>query len=127
LVNNYAVRMFDEVESAKAILSEERFALIRLSGEDLEIWQPVTRGQFEYLIDAETTRIRSCLLDTLNRSGLEAGQIDAVVRTGGSAQIPCFINMLESIFGPERVVLSSVYSGVTAGLAIRAARLHTAH
>jgi hypothetical protein len=47
-----------------------------------------------------------------------------VVRTGGSAQIPCFIAMLESFFGPERVVLSSVYSGVTAGLAIRAARPH---
>ncbi|MFN2157578.1 MAG: Hsp70 family protein [Anaerolineae bacterium] len=127
LVNNYAVRMFDEVESAKTVLSQERYALIRLSGEDLEIWQPVTRAQFEYLIDAEIARIRSCLLETLNRSGLKASQIDAVVRTGGSAQIPCFIGMLESIFGRERVVLSSVYSGVTAGLAIRAARWHATH
>jgi hypothetical chaperone protein len=119
--------MFDEVESAKTVLSQERYALIRLSGEDLEIWQPVTRAQFEYLIDAEIARIRSCLLETLNRSGLKASQIDAVVRTGGSAQIPCFIGMLESIFGRERVVLSSVYSGVTAGLAIRAARWHATH
>ena len=46
--------------------------------------------------------------------------IDAVVRTGGSAQIPCFIQMLGRIFGPEKVVLSGVFSGVTAGLAIRA-------
>jgi len=52
------------------------------------------------------------------RSGPE--QIDAVVRTGGSAQIPRFVEMLGGIFGPERVVLSDVFSGVTAGLAIRA-------
>ena len=28
--------------------------------------------------------------------------------------------MIERIFGPERVVLSDVFSGVTAGLAVRA-------
>jgi hypothetical chaperone protein len=121
LVNNYAVRMFDEVEANKIRLSEKRFALIRLSGDDLHIWQPITRSQFEHLIGAETDRIERCLMDTLERSGLTVGQIDAVVRTGGSAQIPSFIHMLGRIFGPERVVLSSVFSGVTSGLAIRAA------
>jgi molecular chaperone DnaK (HSP70) len=65
-------------------------------------------------------RIEACLQDTLTRSGLTAGEIDAVVRTGGSAQIPCFIEMMGRIFGPEKVVLSSVFSGVTSGLAIRA-------
>ena len=47
-------------------------------------------------------------------------QIDAVVRTGGSAQIPLFVDMLGRIFGPEKVVLSDVFGSVTAGLAIRA-------
>jgi hypothetical chaperone protein len=71
------------------------------------------------LID-EARRIEACLLDTLARSGLEIDQIDTVVRTGGSAQIPCFIRMMGRIFGPDKVVLSDVFSGVTAGLAIRA-------
>ncbi len=59
------------------------------------------------------------LLDTLERSGLAPGEIDAVMRTGGSAQIPRFTEMLERIFGSGKVVLSDVFSGVTAGLAIR--------
>jgi len=122
LVNNYAIRMFDEVERRKIYLSNEPFALIRLEGEDIHIWQPLTRSQFELLIEAETRQIEVCLLDTLARSGLEADQIDAVVRTGGSAQIPCYIDMLGRVFGPEKVVLSSVFSGVTAGLAVRAWR-----
>ena len=84
------------------------------------MWQPITRAQFEALITTETRRIEACLLDTLERSGLTTGEIDAVVRTGGSAQIPCFVEMLGRIFGPDKVVLSEIFSGVTAGLAIRA-------
>jgi hypothetical chaperone protein len=122
LVNNYAVRMFDKVEASKIALSEEQFTLICLTGEDLHIWQPVTRSQFEHLIGAETQHIEQCLMDTVAQSGLTVDEIDAVVRTGGSAQIPSFIQMLGRIFGPERVILSSVFSGVTAGLAIRAGK-----
>jgi molecular chaperone DnaK (HSP70) len=87
LVNNYAIRLFDEVERAK----------------------------IGALFAAETRRIGSCLLETLERSGLVVDDIDAVVRTGGSAQIPRFIEMLERIFGPEKVVLSEVFSGVRPG------------
>jgi hypothetical chaperone protein len=119
LVDNHAVRLFDKVEGAKIALSTAHFALIRLSGEDIDVWQPLTRSQFESLIAAETHLIESCLLDTLDRSGLSADGIDAVVRTGGSAQIPYFVELLGRVFGPEKIMLSEVFSGVTTGLAIR--------
>jgi hypothetical chaperone protein len=122
LVNNHIVHLFDEVERCKIALSEEHLGLIQLTGQDIDIWQPVSRSQFEFLIDAETRRIETCLLDTLERSDKEPGEIDAVVRTGGSAQIPRFVEMLGSIFGPEKVVLADVFNSVTAGLAIRAGR-----
>jgi len=120
LVDNYAIRLIDEVERAKVALSTDVFALIRLTGDDMDVWQPLTRSQFESLIADAARRIEACLLDTLERSGLTTDDIDTVVRTGGSAQIPCFIEMMERIFGPDKVVLSDVFSGVTAGLAIRA-------
>ena len=120
LVNNYAARLFDEVEGAKIALSEAHFALVRLAEEEIDIWQPLTRSQFESLIAAETQRIEACLLETLDRSGLSAGEVDTVIRTGGSAQIPCFIEMLGRVFDPDKVVLSAVFSSVTAGLAVRA-------
>jgi hypothetical chaperone protein len=122
LVNNYIVHLFDEVEQCKITLSEEYLGAIRLSGQDINIWQPVSRSQFEWLIDAETRRIRECLLDTLRRSGKEPDEIDAIVRTGGSAQIPHFVKMLGDILSPDKVVLADVFSSVTAGLAIRAGR-----
>ncbi len=120
LVNNYAIRLIDEVERAKIELSTARFTIVQFADGDINLWQPLTRSQFEALIADATRRIKACLLDTLERSGLQVDEIDAVVRTGGSAQIPCFIEMMGRIFGPEKVVLSDVFSGVTSGLAIRA-------
>jgi hypothetical chaperone protein len=122
LVNNYAIRLIDQVVQAKTALSTARFALIQLTGGDINVWQPITRSQFEALIAEATRHIETCLLDTLDRSGLHVDEIDTVVRTGGSAQIPCFVEMMERIFGPEKVVLSDVFNSVTAGLAIRANR-----
>jgi hypothetical chaperone protein len=120
LVNNYAIRLINAAERGKVALSEAHFTLVRLTGEDMDIWQPVTRSQFEALIADPARRIEACVLDTLERSGLQASQVDTVVRTGGSAQIPHFIEMMGRMFGPEKVVLSDVFSGVTSGLAIRA-------
>jgi hypothetical chaperone protein len=122
LVNNYIALLYDEAERAKSELSDKRFCPIRLQGEGIQIWQGLSRTQFELLISEQAQQIETCLLDTLARSGLGVGEIDAVVRTGGSAQIPLFVGMLERIFGPEKVILTDVFGSVTAGLAIRAAQ-----
>ena len=119
-INNYGLRLYNEVERAKIALSSEIFDVIQLRGDDIDVWQPITHAQLESIIATETRRFEACVLDTLARSGLSADRIDAVVRTGGSVQIPRFVEMLGRIFGPEKVVLSDVFSGVTAGLAIRA-------
>jgi hypothetical chaperone protein len=122
LVNNYIALLFDQAERSKIELSDHYFCPIRVNGQGIHIWQPLTRTQFEQLIAESAAQIEACLLDTLNRSGLQAAEIDAVVRTGGSAQVPLFVRMLERIFGPEKMVLCDVFGSVTAGLAIRAAQ-----
>jgi hypothetical chaperone protein len=122
VVDNYAMRLYDEVERAKIALSSAAFDVIRLVGEGIDVWQPIARSQFESLIAAEVGRVEACVQETVARSGLAVEAIDVVVRTGGSAQIPCLMAMLGRLFGPEKVVLSEVFTGVTAGLAIRAHR-----
>jgi molecular chaperone DnaK (HSP70) len=64
--------------------------------------------------------VEKVLLDTIARSGLEPGEIDAVVKTGGSSNIPLFTEMLIRIFGAEKVKASSAFTSVVAGLAIKA-------
>jgi hypothetical chaperone protein len=119
LVHNRAAQLYDAVEEAKIALSSVPFARIALREEDLDLWQPVTRSQFEALIAEDAVQIEECVCDTLTRSGLGPQEVDAVVRTGGSSQIPCLGAMLDRIF-PGKVVQHEVFRGVAAGLAIRA-------
>jgi molecular chaperone DnaK (HSP70) len=79
-----------------------------------------TRRQFEQDIYAYQQTIEKLLLDTVASANLEPAQIDAVVKTGGSANIPAFTAMLERIFGADKVKASNAFSSVTAGLAIKA-------
>jgi hypothetical chaperone protein len=120
VVKSYGFAMFDAVERGKRELSQSYTTVIRLQAQDIEVWQLLTRLQFEMIIAEYQREIASHVEDTVARSGLAPGQIDAVVRTGGSSEIPAFIRLLEEQFGAQKLRLENTFSGVTAGLAIRA-------
>lgn len=120
IYNDLAFTFYNRVEAGKIALSNDGATIINLEDKDIALWELYTRHQFEtdiyhYLVDVEKV-----LLDTIARSGLEPGEIDAVVKTGGSSSIPLFTDMLERIFGTEKVKQSSSFSSVVAGLAIKA-------
>jgi hypothetical chaperone protein len=137
LVNsNYGLKMFDVVEEAKRALSEKRGVPIYLDGPGFSVREFATRTEFEALIRSEIQAIEAHLRETVAASGLAPGQIDSIIRTGGSAQIPVFYEMLGRLFGPEKVRTIDTFSSVTAGLGITGRRLsegelelprHTAH
>ncbi len=115
---NYALLMFDTAELAKRRLSEKRGAEIKLQGAGFDVREFVTRTEFEAMIRPEIVEIEQHLQEVVAASGLEVGQIDAVIRTGGSAQIPVFYEMLCRHFGPEKVHDVDTFSSVTAGLGV---------
>jgi hypothetical chaperone protein len=120
IFNDFAFSFYNSVEGAKILLSSQGSTVIGLQSKDMDIWELYTRHQFERDIREYRETIRDVLLQTVAVSGLEPGQIDAVVKTGGSSSIPIFSEMLGEIFGTERVKSSDVFSSVTSGLAIRA-------
>ena len=125
VTSNYGLKMFDQVELAKRKLSDKRGAEIRLDGPDFKVREFVTRTEFERIIQPEILAIENELLQTLSRSGLTARDIDAVVRTGGSAQIPAFNDLLIRQFGAEKVQSVDTFSSVTAGLGIFAKQIES--
>ena len=120
IFNDLAFQFYNKVESAKIELSGQGSTVIAMEGEDIHLWELLTRLQFEQDIRTYRSLIEKCLLDTLDRSGLELEEIDSVIRTGGSSNVPCFIAMLDSIFGPAKVKATNIFSSVASGLAIRA-------
>ncbi|MBP6469529.1 MAG: Hsp70 family protein [Chloroflexi bacterium] len=116
--SNYGLKLFDIVEEAKKQLSERRGAEILLDGPGFHVRDFVTRTEFEGIIRSEIRAIEEHLQETVAASGLQPGQIDAVIRTGGSSQIPAFNEMLGRLFGPEKVQAIDTFSSVTAGLGV---------
>jgi molecular chaperone DnaK (HSP70) len=120
IYNDLAFTFYNRVEAGKIALSQAGATMISLEDKDIALWDLYTRHQFEtdiyhYLIDVEKV-----LLDTIAKSGLEPEQIDAVVKTGGSSNIPLFTEMLTRIFGVEKVKETNSFTSVVAGLAIKA-------
>lgn len=118
--NDLAFSFYNTVEAAKIALSTQGAAAIAMRAKYLDLWQLVTRWQFEQDIHPHYVEIARVLEETLRASGLEPGQIDAVVKTGGSSNIPLFDELLAQVFGRQRLLTSDVFTSVTAGLAIRA-------
>jgi hypothetical chaperone protein len=120
IYNDLAFTFYNRVEAAKIALSSEGATVISLDDKDIALWELYTRIQFESDIQHYVAQVEKVLLETLAAAGLEPGQIDAVVKTGGSSNIPLFTGLLARIFGAEKVKQSNAFSSVVAGLAIRA-------
>ncbi len=120
IFNDLAFSFYSMVEATKIALSSQGAEVARMKEKDLDIWELYTRSQFERDIQEYRDQIEMVLMDTMRASGLEPGEIDAVVKTGGSSNIPLFSNMLARIFGADKVKASDVFNSVSGGLAIKA-------
>jgi len=120
IFNDLAFSFYNKVEGAKIQLSTQGTTCIELQEKGMDIWELYTRYQFELDISNFVSQIEAVLLDTVIASGLEPEEIDAVVKTGGSSNIPIFTTMLNNIFGQERLKASNTFSSVVGGLAIKA-------
>ncbi|HSB67200.1 MAG TPA: Hsp70 family protein [Anaerolineales bacterium] len=122
IFNDLAFSFYNMVESTKITLSSQGATVASLKEKYLDIWELYTRSQFEKDILEQSEQIERVLMETVAESGLEFGQIDAVVKTGGSSNIPLFSEMLGRVFGNTKVKASDIFNSVTAGLAIKAKR-----
>jgi hypothetical chaperone protein len=122
IFNDLAFSFYRAVEESKINLSSQGAVTIQIHEKDLNIWELYTRIQFERDIQGYQGQVENVIVQTLAAAHLEPGQIDAVVKTGGSSSIPIFHSLLARLFGVEKISQSSPFSSVTAGLAIRASQ-----
>ena len=120
IYNDLAFTFYNRVEAGKIALSNDGATIISLEDKEIALWELYTRHQFETDISHYLTDVEKVLLDTIAKSGLEPGSIAAVVKTGGSSNIPLFTEMLTRIFGAEKVKESNAFTSVVAGLEIKA-------
>lgn len=112
---NLGYLVFQAIKDFKAALSSAEEASLDIPEIDVDV--RLTRAEFETLIGDVLVAFEAALDETLERAGLGAGDIQIVLRTGGSSLIPAVRNILDERF-PERVVEHDPFTSVAAGLAI---------
>lgn len=120
---NLGFLVFQAISQCKIALSETDQALLDIPELDISI--PLTRREFEWLIDDLLEQLSQAVHRTLELADLKADGIDLVLRTGGSSEIPAVIDLLDCFF-PGRVVRHDTFGSVSKGLAIMSYERQTA-
>ncbi len=115
---NLGFEMYEAIEVAKKQLTHTDETKIVFKDGPIDIEEPITRVEFEELIEPRVRDVKETVLRTMETAGLKTDDIDIVVRTGGSSLVPVFENMLIEMFGRDKVTEFDPFTSVAAGLAL---------
>jgi hypothetical chaperone protein len=111
------------VEDAKIVLTGDDATTLSFAGEDVTLALPVTRPELASALAAPIARISDTIGLTLSMAGIKPEQIETLILTGGSTQIPAIITRLRLLFPEARFVETDAFGSVGLGLAIEARRV----
>ncbi|MFC1960740.1 Hsp70 family protein [Chloroflexota bacterium] len=116
--NNLGFSLRNEAERAKIALSDNLIAVFSFKGPDINISETYTRTRLDNQIRHTLQQINGGLDELLKKAGVRDDQIDVVLRTGGSASIPLYQDLLKERFSADKIIVQDAFTSITAGLAI---------
>jgi hypothetical chaperone protein len=113
-------QIFESIEQTKRELSSSDESVFRFDYPGIDIEEVVTRREFTSFGQEPVAAIFRCLDQTLEQSGVAAGDIDLVCCTGGTARVSAIAAGIMDRFGPAKIVRLRSLHSVISGLAARA-------
>ncbi len=123
LRGGFAYELWDQVEKAKIRLSGKDEAPLRFVKADVAIDMVISRAEFEAATAHLLTQIEDKLRQTVEEVGVSCGDVRLVLRTGGSACMPAFVECVERVFPNARLADRDTFTAIVRGLAFRAREL----
>ena len=115
---NLGFQLFREIEQCKRKLSSAQEAPLVFEHGPIQINEMITRERFEQMIAGYLREVKEGVCTVVEEAGLRPEDIDVVLRTGGSSSVPAFVELLEGIFGPERLRELEPLVSVVGGMAV---------
>ena len=113
--NNLSYLLFACIKDFKASLSSNEVASLDIPEIDVDV--SLSRAEFEVLITPLIAQFTEAVDTTIAKAGIAAGDVDLVLRTGGSSLIPAVRRVLDERFA-SRVVEYDPFTSVARGLAV---------
>jgi hypothetical chaperone protein len=120
IYGGHGYNFFRAIEAAKIELSDALKADIAFRRPRVALSVPVRRAEFDALIQRNLDRIDDQITRALDDAGIDAAQVDLVVRTGGSSRIPAFVERLSRRFGTRKLAERDAFTTVALGLGYQA-------
>jgi len=118
LYGGLAYAFYEAVEDAKIRLSTQSHTSIDFHHAAFDLAIPVTRAEFEALIDPDVQILERTIRRALDESGISAKSVEKVVQTGGSSTIPLYCDMVRSTFPDADLDQRPPFTTVVQGLGL---------
>jgi hypothetical chaperone protein len=115
-------RLVGAVEAAKIALSDDETTDFAFPVRDRRIETEMTKADLTKALHNSVERIENTIAETLRRAGVRNRDIDSLILTGGSTQVPVIAARLRALFPESELVRTDVLGSVGLGLAMDAAR-----
>jgi hypothetical chaperone protein len=119
--HHYGFELFQAIDSAKKVLSNDDAATIKFRPLDLQ--EEITIGEFETAIASIAENIEKSILSTLSAASVTPKNIKKVLLTGGTSQVPLLSRSIIKIFGEKKILRPDFFSSVATGLGYAASRI----
>lgn len=115
-------RLVGAVEAAKIALSDAATTDFAFPVRDRRIETKMSIDDLTRALQGPVARIEDTIAETLRRAGVAARDIDSLILTGGSTQVPAIAARLRALFPEADLVRTDVLGSVGLGLAMDARR-----
>lgn len=123
IFHDYGFEFFQTLDLSKISLSTNNRTNFLFNRPNLNIFETITKSDFETAISEDLQTSQECINEALILANLKPNQIDKIILTGGSSQVPAFISQLSEIFSTDKLINSNHFTSVASGLALRAQQL----
>jgi hypothetical chaperone protein len=112
--NHYGFELFRAIDTAKKELSDYDLATVKFR--PLSLSEEITLSEFEEMIVEIVKKIEETILESLRAASVKPAEIDRVLLTGGTSQVPLINRSVIKIFGAEKISRPGFFSSVATGL-----------
>lgn len=112
------LRLRDDCQSAKEVLSDDRETAVVVAVGGIDTTVRITREQFEARIRPSIRTTVDCVRTAIVDAGLQPDQVSSILMVGGSSRIPMAAEMVRAELGRPVVFTSNPKAAVALGAAL---------
>lgn len=113
-----AYRFYKAIENAKIALSGFDRSSIEFHPPQGDLSIPLLRSEISEMVSPHIRTVEGQIMRALEGAGTTPEQVSTVLRTGGSSHLVAFVDMLNRLFGAEKIREREAFTTVAYGLGV---------